>query len=125
MPGKLNSSPVKGNAAKTSPNATPTLHSHGHTESVVNTPRAKTQQSPDLTTPIVRQDHNALAGFAPAQNPNEDSKGSWRSWTRGEGLQNNELDLAQTPEVRRKANVCQLCKCSAADAIVDPSKAFL
>lgn len=41
---------------------------------------------------------------------NEDHKGSWKSWKRGDGLQQWELDLINNPEVKRKANVAQLCE---------------
>ncbi|PWN43707.1 hypothetical protein IE81DRAFT_288211 [Ceraceosorus guamensis] len=40
-------------------------------------------------------------------NDNE-SKNSWRSWKRGEGLQAWEMDLLNKPEVKRKANVAQM-----------------
>lgn len=40
---------------------------------------------------------------------NEEPKGSWRSWRRGEGLEGWENEIANSSEVRRKANVAQLC----------------
>ena len=40
----------------------------------------------------------------------DESKGSWRSWKRGEGLQPHELEIANSSDIRRKANVSQLCE---------------
>jgi hypothetical protein len=40
----------------------------------------------------------------------DESRSSWRSWKRGEGLQSWELDIVNQPDVRRKANVAQLCE---------------
>ncbi|EPQ30071.1 uncharacterized protein PFL1_02188 [Pseudozyma flocculosa PF-1] len=39
---------------------------------------------------------------------NDDVKGSWKSWRRGEGLQPWENEIALSPGVQRKANVAQL-----------------
>lgn len=61
-----------------------------------------------LTTPGARQERSTPG----AEKEAEESKGSWRSWTRGEGLQPSEMEIANLPEVRRKANVCQLCESS-------------
>lgn len=77
-----------------------------------STPRAtnsKTRSNDVLATPAVRRDHGVTGGTT-QQPSNEESQGSWRSWTRGEGLQPAELDIANSQEVRRKANVCQLCE---------------
>ncbi|CAO1635640.1 unnamed protein product [Parajaminaea phylloscopi] len=89
---------------------------HKTTESIITTPAPKTRAQvaaaaaaaaaaalTPLTTPGARHDLDA------SQQQNvEESKGSWRSWTRGEGLQPSEMEIANSPEVRRKANVCQL-----------------
>jgi hypothetical protein len=48
---------------------------------------------------------------APTAQEEEEAKGSWRSWKRGEGLQPWEMDIANSPEVQRKANVAQMCEC--------------
>lgn len=40
----------------------------------------------------------------------DESRSSWRSWKRGEGLQSWELEIVNQPDVRRKANVAQLCE---------------
>lgn len=41
----------------------------------------------------------------------DDSRGSFKSWKRGEGLNPWERDLVESSELRRKANVAQLCEC--------------
>ncbi len=54
----------------------------------------------------------------------DESRSSWRSWKRGDGLQTWELEIVNQPDVRRKANVAQLCEsCAAAVAarmLTDP-----
>lgn len=40
----------------------------------------------------------------------DDSRGSFRSWKRFEGLEGWEKDLVDSHEVKRKANVAQLCE---------------
>lgn len=61
-----------------------------------------------LATPGARWEHGHLQNEQPADD--NDAKGSWRSWKRGEGLQPWEIEIANSPEVRRKANVAQLCE---------------
>lgn len=132
MPSKLDlfGSPKKSKAKDLPAAGENRTHGHAHTESVITTPRqmkirnsandlAKSTNS-NLATPGARIDHaNASANAAAngklaappnSQLPSEDSKGSWRSWTRGEGLQASEIEISNMPEVRRKANVCQLCE---------------
>lgn len=109
------------------------LQQNNSSSNIANTTPKKSKTGKDVTTspaasssnaPRTRAQHltAAATGVTPLATPNarldrsiepskvEDSKGSWRSWTRGEGLQPSELDIANLPEVRRKANVCQLCE---------------
>lgn len=46
----------------------------------------------------------------------DDSRGSFKSWKRGENLTPWERDIVESGEVRRKANVAQLCACLPAQA---------
>ncbi|PWN25682.1 kinase-like protein [Jaminaea rosea] len=94
---------------------------HGKTESVITThvpaaaPKTRSQHlaaaaasTAPPATPGARLERAGAGSSNDASANVEDSKGSWRSWTRGEGLQPSELEIANMPEVRRKANVCQL-----------------
>lgn len=40
----------------------------------------------------------------------DDSRNSYKSWKRGEGLSTWEKEIVDSAEVRRKANVAQLCE---------------
>ena len=44
----------------------------------------------------------------------DDSRGSYKSWKRGEGLALWEREIVDSAEVRRKTNVAQLCECDKA-----------
>lgn len=97
---------------KTGASSKKTTAPHAPLESsLLATPRASARNDPALATPGARRDHgpDALGNAASRDQP--ESKGSWRSFTRGEGLQQSEIDLASSAEVKRKANVCQLCEC--------------
>lgn len=81
-------------------------HGHGHTQSVItNAAQGGMQTRNGAALAATRQRQQQTQAN---DGVGEDSKGSWRSWTRGEGLAPTEIEIANLPEVRRKANVCQL-----------------
>lgn len=104
------STPAKGHHSKTESIITASIpktrSQHLAAEAAAASASAAGTTAAPPATPGARLDRNSPG---PSHDNVEDSKGSWRSWTRGEGLQPSELEIANLPEVRRKANVCQLC----------------
>lgn len=91
-------------------NSSPLLSSSNSNGFLSSTPSSKllnrshlNASTPDSRIEKLSEIHN------PTNGNGEDHKGSWKSWKRGEGLQQWELELIGNSEVKRKANVAQLC----------------
>lgn len=97
-------SPTKSIKKQASTTAVGGHHSHNQSVITAHEPvgartRARQQQ---------QQQQPQQTKVAAPTDVGEESKGSWRSWTRGQGLAPTEMEIINLPEVRRKANVCQL-----------------
>jgi cell cycle protein kinase DBF2 len=93
------------NASQNSPNLS---NSHTPFGSHSDLAKAAIANSPSGRAHVGRTTESEVQ-TNPGSDAGDDSRGSFKSWKRGEGLTPWEKDIVDSGEVRRKANVAQLC----------------